>query len=123
MPKKYDPFDGLFGVFSDSLPDGWGRLLLDRLLRKEKLNPAEVDSVNRLAIVGSTGMGALMYEPEHHLHIEGTSLSLDQIAMECKKIFNAEQAKNLDTIFKLGGSSGGARPKIFYQMDGGNCTE
>ena len=23
-------FEGLFGVFSDSLPDGWGRLLLDR---------------------------------------------------------------------------------------------
>lgn len=21
---KRDPFDGLFGVFSDSLPDGWG---------------------------------------------------------------------------------------------------
>ena len=26
------PFDGLFGVFNDSLPDGWGRLLLDRSL-------------------------------------------------------------------------------------------
>ncbi len=25
-----EPFDGLFGVFNDSLPDGWGRLLLDR---------------------------------------------------------------------------------------------
>lgn len=23
MPKRYDPFEGLFGVFSDSLPDGW----------------------------------------------------------------------------------------------------
>ncbi|MCX6286762.1 MAG: HipA N-terminal domain-containing protein [Bacteroidetes bacterium] len=21
---KYDPFNGLFGVFDDSLPDGWG---------------------------------------------------------------------------------------------------
>ena len=27
---KIDPFEGLFGVFSDSLPDGWGRLLVDR---------------------------------------------------------------------------------------------
>ncbi len=26
------PFDGLFGVFNDSIPDGWGRLLLDRKL-------------------------------------------------------------------------------------------
>ena len=29
-PKR--TFDGLFGVFNDSLPDGWGLLLLDRLL-------------------------------------------------------------------------------------------
>ena len=27
-------FDGLWGVFADSLPDGWGRLLVDRHLRK-----------------------------------------------------------------------------------------
>ena len=29
MPK-IDPFEGLFGVFADSLPDGWGRLLVDQ---------------------------------------------------------------------------------------------
>lgn len=33
---KVDPFEGLFGVFADSLPDGWGRLLVDRLMRKIK---------------------------------------------------------------------------------------
>lgn len=31
---KIDPFEGLFGVFADSLPDGWGRLLVDRLMKK-----------------------------------------------------------------------------------------
>lgn len=30
-----DPFDGLFGVFADSLPDGWGRFLVDRLMLKK----------------------------------------------------------------------------------------
>lgn len=41
MPKT-DPFEGLFGVFADSLPDGWGRLLVDRLMRKRGwiLSPA-----------------------------------------------------------------------------------
>lgn len=29
VPRR-DPFDGLFGVFADSLPDGWGRFLVDR---------------------------------------------------------------------------------------------
>ena len=30
----YEPFGGLFGVFADSLPDGWGRLLVDRFLSR-----------------------------------------------------------------------------------------
>ncbi len=118
LPKKYDPFEGLFGVFSDSLPDGWGRLLLDRLMLKNKINPAEVDSINRLAIVGSTGMGALIYQPEHYLETEETRMTLDEIAAECERIFASEQSDNLDELFRMGGSSGGARPKIFYQMEG-----
>ena len=38
VPTK-DYFWGLFGVFADSLPDNWGRLLLDRLLRSNSQNP------------------------------------------------------------------------------------
>lgn len=117
IPKGYDPFEGLFGVFSDSLPDGWGRLLVDRLLLKEKMNPAEVDSLNRLAIVGRSGMGALTYQPENLISLEYEELSLDQIALECKKMFETEQSENLDLLFQKGGSSGGARPKIFYQIE------
>lgn len=45
-----DPFEGLFGVFSDSLPDGWGRLLVDRLLKKKGIEPHVVTSLDRLAI-------------------------------------------------------------------------
>lgn len=116
-PGKYETFEGLFGVFSDSLPDGWGRLLLDRLLAKGKINPAEVNSLNRLAIVGAAGMGALTYQPEINLTAEWAAMSLDQIAQECKKLFAAEESDNLDALFQMGGSSGGARPKIFYKID------
>lgn len=31
---KIDPFEGIFGVFADSLPDGWGRLLVAALCRR-----------------------------------------------------------------------------------------
>lgn len=61
------PFDGIFGVFEDSLPDGWGRLLVDRQLLKHNINPIETESLDRLAIVGSLGMGALQYVPEFDL--------------------------------------------------------
>ncbi|MCD8364008.1 MAG: type II toxin-antitoxin system HipA family toxin [Lachnospiraceae bacterium] len=118
IPKNYDPFEGLFGVFSDSLPDGWGRLLVDRLLARAKINPAEVDSISRLAIVGTTGMGALTYQPERRMDAVWSDMSLDEIALECEKMFATEESDNLDVLFQMGGSSGGARPKIFYRIDG-----
>ncbi len=117
-PKAYDPFEGLFGIFSDSLPDGWGRLLVDRLLRKEGFNPAAVDSINRLAIVGNSGMGALKYAPEHSLSDPVLGMNLDEIAAECQKMFDTNETDNLDELFIMGGSSGGARPKVFYSWEG-----
>ncbi len=118
MPKSYDPFEGLFGVFSDSLPDGWGRLLVDRLLLKEKINPTEVDAINRLAIVGASGMGALTYRPESSLSLTQSELSLDKIAAECQNVLESNDSDSLDELFQMGGSSGGARPKVFYILDG-----
>lgn len=38
---KADPFEGLFGVFADSLPDGFGRLLVEHLLLRHQINPRE----------------------------------------------------------------------------------
>ena len=115
---KTDPFDGVFGVFADSLPDGWGRLLVDRLMLKKHINPYEMGNLDRLAIVGQSGMGALCYEPDFHFDTEGTPLDLDEIAEECRRILNTESAENLDELFRLGGSSGGARPKILTKVDG-----
>lgn len=64
IPSTDYTFDGLFGVFNDSLPDGWGRLLLDRTLIKHKVNPGSLSVLDRLCFVGSHGMGALTYESE-----------------------------------------------------------
>lgn len=115
---KHEPFDGLFGAFADSLPDGWGRLLVDRLLLKNKLNPMEVSSLDRLAIVGNSGMGALEYEPDHHFNTTAQALDLDNLALECSRILQTDYVDNIDELFRLGGSSGGARPKILTNVDG-----
>lgn len=58
-----DPLNGMFGVFDDSMPDGWGRLLTDRMLRQHGIDPYSVGPLARLSIVGHGGMGALEYEP------------------------------------------------------------
>ena len=117
MPK-YDPFEGLFGVFADSLPDGWGRLLVDRLLRKKGMDPARVGALTRLAIVGEAGMGALSYTPTVLLENVEKNLSYDEISTECKKLLQEEMTDELDFLFAKGGSSGGARPKIMTTIDG-----
>lgn len=57
-------FNGLFGVFADSLPGAWGNILLNRILRKNNINPDEITALDRLAIVGNCGMGALSYGPD-----------------------------------------------------------
>lgn len=66
--KVYVPektyFDGLFGIFADSLPDAWGRRLLNRLLQQKGKNPDSYTVLDRLAIVGNSGMGKLVYEPQ-----------------------------------------------------------
>lgn len=114
---KIEPFNGLFGVFNDSLPDGWGRLLVDRLLLRNKINPNSIDSLNRLAVVQDSGMGALTYKPEHKFEIADKDYDLDILASECSKILESENSDNLDELFKLGGSSGGARPKILTTIN------
>lgn len=115
---KYEPFEGLFGVFNDSLPDGWGRLLVDRLLLKNKINPSEIDNLNRLAVVQESGMGALSYKPEHKFETSKEESDYDKLAAECSKILESQNSDNLDELFKLGGSSGGARPKILTKING-----
>lgn len=117
MPKP-DPFEGLFGVFADSLPDGWGRLLVDRLMRRKGLDPQTIGNLDRLAIVGSSGMGALTYRPEIAVEESRGEMSLDEIARECERILNTDTSENLDYLFAKGGSSGGARPKILTIVDG-----
>ena len=115
---KIDPFEGLFGVFSDSLPDGWGKLLVDRMLTGKGINPREINILNRLAIVGDSGMGALSYRPEHKFILQEDEKDYDKLALACKELLETNFSSDLDKLFMLGGSSGGARPKILTEIDG-----
>ena len=107
-------FDGLFGVFNDSLPDGWGRLLLDRTLLSKGISPNQITPLDRLAYVGSGGMGALTYRPTLNADVQAEKLlELDVISQEMNKVLEGTPSDVIEELFHLGGSSGGARPKIF----------
>lgn len=116
---RWEPFSGNFGVFSDSLPDGWGNLLLDRFLQLQKINPFSLNLLDRLSLVGSSGMGALEYKPDNSFNITEDSNDLNYLAAEADKILNQNDSGTaLDILFRLGGSSGGARPKVLITIDG-----
>ena len=54
--KDSYPREG-FGVFNDSLPDGWGLLLMDRFFRKSSRNIREISIIDRLAYIGGEEWG------------------------------------------------------------------
>ena len=119
VPKK-DYFDGLFGVFADSLPDAWGQLLLERLLKERGKKEAQYSVLDRLAIVGKSGMGALTYHPQKEIGMGQQMDDLDELSVHCQKILSTQYSEKLDELYRLGGTSGGARPKIMTEIDGEN---
>lgn len=116
---KRTPFNGGFGVFDDSLPDGWGNLILDRYLRSKGIDPAKQTILQRLALVGSTGRGALEYRPDYSESTADEIINFDNLAADAEKILTTDyDGSSLDTLYKYGGSPGGARPKVFVKIDG-----
>ena len=113
-----EPFDGMFGVFSDSLPDGWGRLLVDRALAARGIPAERVDELARLALVGSNGMGALRYEPSFDEGRQEEIADYDAFAAACRAVLADQEVDDFDELFALGGSSGGARPKALVLHEG-----
>jgi len=106
-------FEGVFGVFNDSLPDGWGRLLLDRSLRNHGIAPEQLTALDRLTHVGTHGMGALCYEPDSSAKELGeVSLNLDRLAQETQRVLEGEAEDVFPELLELASSSAGARPKV-----------
>ncbi len=121
-PKQ--PHRGIHGVFGDSLPDGWGMLLQDRVFRQQGILPAQVTAMDRLAFVGDKGMGALSFLPVSEFSSEVRSdIDLAILGLEAQTLFdeslsNHKERDDLDghtqqvlAALVAGGSSGGARPK------------
>ena len=98
-----------FGLFEDALPDGWGRRLVDTAFRRRHGRQPSV--MERLALVGDGGMGALTFHPAEKLDAIGGAFDLAAVA-DSAMAFDAGRAEDvLPEVRAAGGSSGGARPK------------
>lgn len=104
-------FEGLPGLFNDSLPDGWGRLLLDRALSRKGITPESFSPLDRLAHVGASGMGALVYAPDYSEDVQDKAVNLDALADQSQKILEGNSEEVFEELLALGGGSQGRAPK------------
>lgn len=114
----HDPFDGLHGLFNDSLPDGWGRLLLDRRLRRAGIDYQALTPLDRLSAVGQGGMGALAYVPELD-EDERVAGDLDWFVEQVDMVQTNMDTADIDALQGAQGGSAGARPKIMIGFNRG----
>lgn len=125
MPLRATPYQGqnksayyLCGLLSDSLPDGWGILLMDRFFRQITENSArQMTVLERFAYIGDSAMGALTFEPEHSLIPDTVEVSLSKLAHANQTILSGQDSDILAALMAVGGSPQGARPKALVLFD------
>ena len=129
--RQYAPDKPLFGVFSDSCPDRWGRLLMKRreaiLAKEENRKPrALTESDYLLGVYDETRIGALRFSTEENgpfLSAEKglcappwmTLRTLESASLAFENDESGQEEKWLRQLLAPGSSLGGARPKASVQ--------
>lgn len=120
--SKENSFGGGFAAFEDSMPDGYGLYLLDRILCREGSSLGELFPLQRLSLVGSSGMGALCYKPEaskeHTAAI--TDNDFDELQRKVLDVLSEKSDANVSFLYYNSRNSGGARPKVVYKAADGS---
>ncbi|WP_397443510.1 type II toxin-antitoxin system HipA family toxin [Pseudomonas chlororaphis] len=105
-------FLGIHGAFADSLPDGWGLLLMGRFFTAEYGSRVThgLTQLDRLAYIGNRGMGALEYYPMSE-KVAREPISLSALYEASIQVQVGETVEVLKALRIAGGSPGGERPK------------
>lgn len=120
--SKENSFGGGFATFEDSMPDGYGLYLLDRMLRREGSSLGELSPLQRLSLVGTSGMGALCYKPAtskgHTTAI--TDKDFDELQRKAINVLSEKSDADASFLYYNSRNSGGARPKAVYKTADGS---
>ena len=111
-----EPFGGLHGLFNDSLPDGFGAMLLDRWIQRQGRDPRAASLLDRLAIIGSRAMGALSYHPEAGPPSSAVEWNLAGAETELDRVAEGRSSTIVPELLLAGGSPQGARPKLLLLL-------
>ena len=138
VPKRYESFSGLHGVFAESLPSGFGKRAFDAYFAESGINPFEIGTLNRLACTGKTSRGILSYKPvnaagkEYATGLENVieaaektyeeteeasdPIKVDELEALCKNLREENETENTETLFAYCGFCGGEKPKANYKI-------
>ena len=118
-----ETFKGLPGLLADSLPDKFGNAVIDTWLASQGRSAASFNSVERLAYIGSRGMGGLEFKPAVRISTaRSDEIEVSQLVELSNKIlderaslggvFSGEDDRGaIEDILRVGTSAGGARAK------------
>ena len=124
FPSLPEPaFHGLPGLLADSLPDKFGRALIDAWLATQGRRPESFNAIERLCYIGARGMGALEFAPARGPPLRKSAPvdvgELVKLASEVLAHRSSLQVSfapgrrhsGLTEILRVGTSAGGARAK------------
>lgn len=115
-----DKFYGNFAIFDNSMPDGYGLYLLNRMLKAQGSSLSDLSTLQRMALVGDAGMGALCYHPSIHLKKEEAVSDFDLLQQKALDILSEKSDSDASLLYYNSGNSGGARPKAIFSDAEGN---
>jgi len=117
-------FQGLPPLIADALPDRFGNAIVDAYLAREGVPAAQITALDRLAYLGSRGLGALEFVPDVAPHAPSpTGLDLADLitsaraAVEGSLASDSESEASLRRIIDVGTSAGGARAKAILNIN------
>lgn len=118
-PANDRDFSGLAGVFADSLPDTFGRVIMKRWFQKNLGVGYEPLGLDMLAYVGDSGMGALRYRPlfKEGAYEETYLFDLKQEERRIRELVRGSSNEFIDRIRQTVGSVGGSYPKALVAIN------
>lgn len=126
QPAPISPFGGLHSIFHDSLPDGWGRFIMDRYFQQCGVSHNEITPLDRLAFIANRGMGALTYSPPHSTAPTRSSqepLDLTKAAATASDLYGGS-VSDVDQFFASNGTpAAGGQPKLVIGYNGSEVVE
>ena len=119
-----DTYHRLPAMVADSLPDDFGNALTTAYLANKGVRPEQITPLDRLAYLGSRGIGALEFRPQRGPRTRtATALELSDLVLAARGAIHGDTGSEsgltdaIAHLIAVGTSAGGARAKAVVALN------